>query len=180
VRRMNIAILVIALLAMVGAGAGIGLATTASASTHTRTTASGTASGAVSATVSATKDVKYVLFDCNSGPEVEPASYVAFCADDGAGLQQLHWTSWTPKLASGYGTMYENDCIPYCAAGHVYDYPALVVLWGSATVKGHPAERRYQWLTLIFTGKRPPVYNLVHGKLTATHPATQTWPTDPA
>jgi hypothetical protein len=166
---MNIAILVIALLAMVGAGAGIGVATTASASTHTRTTVSGA--------VSATRDLKYVLFDCNSGPEVKPASYIAFCADDGAGLQNLHWTSWTPKLASGYGTLYENDCIPYCAAGHFHYYPALVVLWGSATVKGHPAERSYQWLTLIFTGKRPPVYNLVHGKLVATHPATQTWAT---
>ena len=80
--RMNIAILVIALLAMVGAGTGIGLAASASASAHT------------SATVSADEHLRYVLFDCNSGPQVRPAGYIATCADDGVGLGQSHWTSW--------------------------------------------------------------------------------------
>jgi hypothetical protein len=167
VSRMNIAILVIALLAMIGAGTGIGLAATASAGTHTGAKVSGAVSGA--------KDLKYVVFDCNSGPEVKPSGYIETCADDGIGLEHLHWTSWTSALASGYGTMYENDCTPNCAAGHFHYFSALVVFWGSAKVKGHPAERSYRWLTLIFTGKRPPVYHLEHGKLVTTHPATQTW-----
>ena len=38
---------------------------------------------------------------------------------------------------SGYGTFWENDCTPYCAAGHFHYYPSLEVLWGSAT--GPPA-----------------------------------------
>jgi hypothetical protein len=170
--RTNITLLIIALLAMVGTGAGIGLAATASASTHTSTRASATASVA--------KPLKYVLFDCRSGPEVKPSSYIEACADGGLGLEDLHWTSWTAELASSYGTMYENDCTPNCAEGHFLHYPALVVLWGSATVKGHPIERRYHWLTLIFTGKRPPVYTLEHGKLVATYPATLTWGAGPA
>jgi len=50
------------------------------------------------------------------------------------------------------------------------------VLWGSAAVKGHPAERRYVKLTVIFTGrKRRAVYVLKNGKLVATYPLTQTF-----
>jgi hypothetical protein len=50
------------------------------------------------------------------------------------------------------------------------------VLWGSAKVKDHPAERRYTKLTVIFTGKkRPPVYVLKNGKPVATYPLTQTF-----
>jgi hypothetical protein len=155
-------IVVVAVLVMIGASTGFGLGASAKASTLT-------------STVSAAKPLKYVVFDCNSGPEVKPADYIATCADDGEGLQSMHWTSWTPRLASGYGTMYENDCIPYCAAGHIHYYQAIVVFWGSALVKGHPAERSYTRLTLIFTAKRPPIYNLKNGKLVATYPPTQTW-----
>jgi len=95
---------------------------------------------------------------------------------DGAGLQGLHWTSWTLRLASGYGTEYENDCRPDCVQGHIHYYPVLAVLWGSGSVPGHPAERRYTEVTLIYPGARPPVYKLVNDKLAATYPVTQTFP----
>jgi len=110
-------------------------------------------------------------------PVVAPSTFIITCADAGIGVQHLHWTSWTPKLASGYGTFWENDCTPNRAEGHFHSYPSLEVLWGSATVKGHPADRRYTKLTVIFTGKtRPPVYVLKNGKLVATYPLTQTFP----
>jgi hypothetical protein len=68
------------------------------------------------------------------------------------------------------------SCTPDCADGHFHYYPSLEVLWGSAKVKGHPAERRYTKLTVIFTGKkRPPVYVLKNGKPVATYPLTQTF-----
>jgi hypothetical protein len=92
-----------------------------------------------------------------------------------ARTRRCTWTSWTPKLASSYGTFRENDRKPNCAEGHFHHYRSLEVLWGSATVTGHPAERRYTKLTVIFTGKmRPPVYVVKKGKLVATHPLTQT------
>jgi hypothetical protein len=107
---------------------------------------------------------------------VQPSAYVITCADAGIGVKHLHWTSWTPKLASGDGTFWENDCTPNCAAGHFHYYPSLEVLWGSAAVKNHPADRRYTKLTVIFTGKkRPPVYVLKNGKPVATYPLTQTF-----
>jgi hypothetical protein len=119
---------------------------------------------------------KYVVLNCSLKPVVAPSTFIITCADAGIGVRDLHWTSWTPKLASGYGTFWENDCKPNCAEGHFHYYPALEVLWGSARVKGHPADRRYTQLTVIFTGKtRPPVYVLKNGKLVATYPLTQTF-----
>lgn len=118
---------------------------------------------------------RYVVYDCSFKPVVAPSTFVIACADDGMGVQDLRWTSWTPKLASGHGTFWEHACTPDCADGHFRYYPSLEVLWGSATVQGHPADRRYTKLTVIFTGKaRPPVYVLKNGKPVATHPRTQT------
>lgn len=120
---------------------------------------------------------KHVVLNCSLKPVVEPSTFTIACADGGIGVKQLHWTSWTPKLASGYGTFWENDCKPDCAHGQIHYYQSREVLWGSATVAGHPAERRYTKLTVIFTGKnRPPVYVLKHGKLVAAYPLTQTFP----
>jgi hypothetical protein len=162
VRRINIATVGIAVLAMIGAGAGIGLANSAGAAARS------------AATISATHAPKYVVADCNQW-QVEPSGYIFTCADDGVGLQDLHWTAWSPALASASGTYYENQCTPDCAAGHFLKYPALVVLWGSGVVKGHPADRRYTEFTLIFTGKRPPVVHFKDGKTYDTYPVTQTF-----
>ena len=70
-------------------------------------------------------------------------------------MARLHWTSWTPELASAYGTAWVNDCQPSCAGGHVHHYPVVVALWGSATVKGRPALRRYTEATLGFKKGTP-------------------------
>ena len=144
-----------------GTGLGVGLSAAAGAATAAHEVAHGP---------------RYVALDCEFKPQVKPGTYVLACADAGVGLERMHWTSWTPKLASGYGSEWENDCQPNCAAGHLHHYPVLAVLWGSGGVKGHSAERRYTQLTLIYPGPRPPVYELKHGKAVATYPATQTLP----
>jgi hypothetical protein len=164
--RMRLAIAIVAGAGIIAAGSG----GAALASSGTRATPSAEAASA--------KPPKYVVLDCTLKPVVEPRTFVITCADAGTGVQDLHWTSWTPKLASGYGTFWENDCMPSCVEGHFHYYPSLEVLWGSATVKGHPGDRRYTKLTVIFTGKtRPPVYVVKNGKLVATYPLTQTFDT---
>jgi hypothetical protein len=175
VRRLNIAIVVIALLALAGAGTGVGLAASAGASTHTPTATAATASAASAAK----KTPRYVVADCFQ-LQVRPRSYVFTCADGNSGMENLHWTSWSSKLASAYGTYYYNDCIPYCADGHLHKDHVLAVLWGSTAVKGHPDVRRYANFTLIFTtSKRPPIYHVKNGKTYATHPVTQTFAAPP-
>ena len=121
---------------------------------------------------------RFVLLGCDSSAEVAPSS-ISNCGDGAVGLGGLHWTGWNSHLASGYGTYFVNDCTPNCAAGHFQAYPALVDLWGSAAVKGHPSERKYTQMTLVFTGKRPPAYGVVNGKPVVTHPVTATLPTYP-
>jgi hypothetical protein len=119
---------------------------------------------------------RYVVTGCTGKQLTEPANYTPFCADDGAGVEHMRWTSWTSHLASGYGTVYEDDNYPNHAEGKIYVVPAIVTFWGSAAVKGHPGDRTYTEMTFIFPGKRPAVYVRVNGKWIATHPETQTLP----
>lgn len=132
---------------------------------------------AVTRTVSAAAAPQHVVLNCLGKAQVKPGTLTIACADDGIGLTHLHWTSWTPKLASAYGTEWENDCTPDCAAGHIHYYPVVAVLWGSATVKGHRGERRYTEATLSYPKGRPPLYvTNCDNKVVATHPVSQTVP----
>jgi hypothetical protein len=173
----------------VAIGLAVGLAAQACGATAGPNAAAGTkaaATGSASATathatttaLTASAAPKFVYLGCLNDAEVAP-SRISNCGDGAMGLMGLHWTSWTSHLASGYGTYFLNDCTPTCAGGHFHGYPALVVLWGSAPVTGHPSERKYTEMTLVFTGTRPPFYQLVNGKEVVTHPGTFTLPTFP-
>ena len=168
------------ILTPVAIGLTIGLAVQGGgASASTAATGRGSAAHAATTelTVSATAP-KFILLGCDNNAEVAPSA-ISNCGDGAAGLAGLHWTSWTAHLASGYGTYFLNDCTPTCVGGHFHAYPALVNLWGSAAVTGHPSERKYTQLTLVFTGPRPPVYQVVNGQTVVTHPVTLTLPTFP-
>jgi hypothetical protein len=171
-----------AIVTPVGVGLAIVLAAqSGGAAASTRDTAAGSASAAHAATTALTTSAtapKFVLLGCDNGAQVAPSA-ISNCGDGAAGLTSLHWTSWTSHLASGYGTYYLNDCTPTCVGGHFHTYHALVALWGSAAVNGHPSERKYTEMTLIFTGTRPPSYQVVNGKTVITHPVTLTLPTFP-
>jgi hypothetical protein len=166
----------------VAVGLTVGLAVqSGGASASTGDAATGSASSAHAATTALTASAtapKFILLGCNNNAEVAPPS-ISNCGDGSVGLTGLQWTSWTSHLASGYGTYFLNDCTPNCASGQFHTYPALVALWGSAAVKGHPSERKYTQMTLVFTGTRPPVYQLVNDKTVVSHPVTLTLPTFP-
>jgi hypothetical protein len=163
----------------VGLAAGLAvLGCGTAASTRDAVTSGATATHVATTALTASTAPKFVLLGCGNDAEVAPSS-ISNCGDGAAGLTGLHWTSWTSHLASGYGTYYLNDCTPTCAGGHFHAYPALVDLWGSSAVRGHPAERKFLQLTLVFTGNRPPAYQEVNGKTVVTHPVTLTLPTFP-
>ena len=116
----------------------------------------------------------YVVLDCLGKAQVKPETIALACADNNDGLTHLHWTSWTPQLASAYGTEQANDCTPNCAQGHIHYYPVLAVLWGSAAVTGHPGERRFTKATLSYPKGRPAIYVTgCNGKVVATYPVIQ-------
>ena len=153
------------------AAAGLALGLSASASATTARPAA--AAPATRAPVAVT--ARQVVFDCAGQPQalVKPRNFILTCADANSVLGKLSWTSWTPGLASATGLLAENDCNPYCAAGHFHRFPAVVIFWGSAAVKNHPGQRCYTKMTIILTGARPRYYDyLTHTSVTA--PVTQT------
>ena len=152
------------------AAAGLGLGLTASAGAATTNADVKTTASAAQA------NPRYVALNCAFKPVVKPGTYVLACGDGGLGITGMHWTTWSAHLASGYGTSWENLCVPNCAEGKIAHYPVLAVLWGSASVKGYPADRRYTEITLIYTANRPPYYQLINGKVVKTYPPTLTVP----
>ena len=123
-----------------------------------------------------------MLWDCESKPQVEPASLVLACADGNYGFQGAHWTKWAPADAVGVGTEYLNDCTPNCAEGHFHDYPVDITLTGSDLVAQNEPFA-YTRLTFSYTAQRPPFTTLVNGKPVVTYPATfsvQLWIGRPA
>jgi hypothetical protein len=131
---------------------------------------------AIPAGAAAAAAPKYVVVTCKREvahlpPRLvsRPVGWTIFCADPGADrhtfLDNMTWLRWGSHLASGYGYLEENSQ-PFVRV--------VATLWGSASVKGHPGDRTYTRITLMFPGKRPTVYKKVNGKRTATHPLTQT------
>jgi hypothetical protein len=75
--------------------------------------------------------VPSVLNQCNdttAGPAVTPSTIVLACADGNASLNNLVWTSWTPRFATASGDYTHNTCTPDCAQGTFVTSPALVRL----------------------------------------------------
>jgi hypothetical protein len=128
----------------------------------------GSASAAPASHGSATSmySERTVVISCLSRPEVKPSTFTLACADGNDYLTGLSWTSWTPQLASGYGTQEVNDCLPYCAAGHFHSYPVRITLHGSAAVRGYPGTVRYTTMTLTYPGARPEVFGRYPGTVT--------------
>src|SRR5690349_8852995 len=58
----------------------------------------------------------------------KPSNMLIACGDGNARVTRLHWSTWTATQAVGSGTWQQNDCEPYCAAGHFHDYPVRLVL----------------------------------------------------
>ena len=144
------------ILATIVAGT-LGFTLTAAQSASAAQSANTAAQSAKTATTTAaTSKHSVVIINCESKAQVKPRDFVLFCADGNAALQNLGWTSWTPKLASATGTLVQNDCIPYCAAGHFHRYQVLAILWRPVSYS-HGV--RFSRLTEIFPGARPKIYN---------------------
>lgn len=90
----------------------------------------------------------------NCGPLVAaPRELTLACADAGIALIRMHWAGWGEPTAIGTGLVSENDCNPYCAAGHFHSYPVR-----ATATKLTPCGRAryYAHLDVAYTGKRPP------------------------
>jgi hypothetical protein len=83
---------------------------------------------------------------CAHKPSVRPLEIVLACADGNLYAAGLHWTRWTSSSAAATGTGHQNDCNPYCAAGHFHTYPISIRLSDPVTCGGGQREfARISW-----------------------------------
>ena len=143
-----------------------------SASAATPSAATPAASASRPATPSPSAAASPVWFNCLGRGQVKPADYILTCADAGSVLDHLVWTRWTAQQAVATGVHELNNAMPDRAEGKFIDYPAVVTLWRSEPVPGHPGERYFTRITVRYTGPRPPAYTS-NGQL-VQHPAEWT------
>lgn len=113
-----------------------------------------------------------VVINCAGHAQTRPRSYILACADAGAYISKMSWASWGSSAAFGSGTYDFQVCIPTCVAGHLATFSALAALWRAKPLPGHPGERYFTRLTLIFTGSR----SYKGGSKTYVLPPTKTFP----
>jgi hypothetical protein len=78
--------------------------------------------------------------------KVRPSRILIACGDGNFYVTSLRWSSWTPTGARGRGTAHQNDCKPYCAAGHFHSYRGITVrLSRPRACKGEEQFRRLSW-----------------------------------
>ena len=77
----------------------------------------------------------------------------------------LRWTSWTSAEGRGSGADWHDNCVPDCADGIVYAYPANVRVYRPERLAGYLVFTR---MTITYTGARPPYPAYRSGSVTYT------------
>jgi hypothetical protein len=101
-----------------------------------------------------------VYADCTSPapeqhPTVQPTEIVLACADDGFGIRDVRWSSWTTRGASGSGTTWYKDCRPSCAEGKIVYTPNVRIV---LTTPVQNADGALVWSQITFSAL-PPGYS---------------------
>jgi hypothetical protein len=64
--------------------------------------------------------------DCGVGDSQQPLQITLMCADGGMYLDEIKWTTWTSKQATGRAVYSKNTCKPDCASGKMERFPVTV------------------------------------------------------
>jgi len=94
-----------------------------------------------------------VVADCTGGATSKPRYIELACADNGLGVQDLTWTSWTATGATGSGSFWEKLCQPNCATGKIGKYPVQVRL---SDVQSAASGQWFKVMTVTWGSSRPP------------------------
>ena len=91
------------------------------------------------------------VYDCANQPQVRPTTFDFFC--DGSGsFTGLRWSTWNASVAAATGVQYVDNCTPNCAHGTWSHRTMDLIFWRSVPVKGHPGERGYTQMTVLYPG----------------------------
>jgi hypothetical protein len=102
------------------------------------------------------------VYDCQNQPQVRPSSFAVTC-DGSVAVTHLHWSSWNASIAAATGVEWADNCVPNCAHGTWSHRTADLIFWRSVPVKGHPGERGYTQMTVLYPGARTPGSPAVSG-----------------
>jgi hypothetical protein len=69
-----------------------------------------------------------------------------------ADMTQLKWSTWSPNIASGTGTVNVDDCVPGCVGGRWISYPVKIVLSGRGIIDG---QKLFSLMTVEFMSSVP-------------------------
>jgi hypothetical protein len=94
---------------------------------------------------------------CTGHGQVKPRSYEPGCMPANSFIDGMKWTSWR-SVAFGTATFKVNNCTPSssCGPSKFTKYPILTVLWRSEPWPGHPGQKYFSRLTVVFDGKAHP------------------------
>jgi hypothetical protein len=81
---------------------------------------------------------------CTQHTAVAPKTWVLACGDGNYWLAGLRWHWWGGASATARGTAHQNDCRPYCAAGHFHASAVTVTVSGTLR-----CGTRRQYATLV-------------------------------
>ena len=101
--------------------------------------------------------VATVLTGCAHHGQVRPAEVIFACADANFYATQMSWTHWGTADAEGTGLGHQNDCTPYCAAGHFHSYRATVKL--SRVISCVKGRREFARIAWRFAAAKPAQYS---------------------
>jgi hypothetical protein len=62
------------------------------------------------------------------GGHYRPKTIMVACGDGNFYFTSMSWHGWNTRAARGRGVVHENDCDPFCAAGHFHAFPISVRL----------------------------------------------------
>jgi hypothetical protein len=97
------------------------------------------------------------FFGCRAiGPHpravIRPGSLLVACGDGNFYFTGVEWSTWRATSATATAIAHQNDCKPYCAAGHFHTYRAAVTLSKPRACKGRTVFLHVGWR---FLGTKP-------------------------
>ena len=110
-------------------------------------TAVGIALGSVAASTPASASAVPVVYSGDwSHPVVKP-QWLGLGMGGSVAAHTWHWNTWGQKTATSTGTLWVNNCVPHCAAGHYSYHKVYVTLYW---IKVHNGQRYFygmKWYT---------------------------------
>jgi hypothetical protein len=92
---------------------------------------------------------------CTQHVVAAPKTWTLACGDGNYWLSGLRWRNWGSPRATAGGVAHQNDCKPYCAAGHFHTYAVAVAVSGTLRCG---TRRQYAKLVVDYAEKTmPPV-----------------------